>query len=340
MGRPPELPPLSVGVGAGISAPLRSPDLGLPAAEPNLRDLAIIIVSYNTALLLRQCLRALRASLARGSSIQADVVVVDNASTDGSPDLVRREFPEVSLIQLDENRGFAAANNLGIRQTNARYVWLLNPDTEPLADAPAALVHFMDEHPRAGGCGARLLNPDLTFQHSAFRFPNLAMSFVDFFPINHRLVNSRLNGRYPRAWYTRPFPIDHPLGADLLVRRDAVEQVGLLDEGYFMYCEEVDWCFRLKQAGWEIFYTPAAEVIHHGGASTRQVRGPMFVELHRSRDRFFRRHYGETFAWLAAQIVRLGLLRDKRRLRQAAARAELAADDLRDRLATLDAVLA
>lgn len=279
-------------------------------------DLLVVIVSFNTVVLLRNCLRALRRSLERGKdSLRTQVVVVDNASIDGSADVVRQEFTEFQLIALDENRGFAAANNLAMRDADARYVLLLNPDTEVLGNAPAALVRFMDEHPDAGACGGRLLNPDLTFQHSCFRFPTLPMSFLDFFPINHRLINSRLNGRYPRSWYDRPFLVDHPLGACLMVRRDAIQQVGVMDEGFFMYCEEVDWCYRIKQVGWKIYYTPDAEIIHHGGQSTRQSAGPMLVQLHRSRDRYFRKHYGSVYAAIARGIVRLGMADAARKAR-------------------------
>ncbi|HEY8885512.1 MAG TPA: glycosyltransferase family 2 protein, partial [Chloroflexota bacterium] len=312
-------------------------------------DLAVVIVSYNTAPLLRACLEALQAALRRGRvadstdpvatrALRSRVFVVDNASTDESAELVAREFPDVRLLALDENRGFAAANNLALKEANARYVWLLNPDTEVLGDAPAALVRFMDEHPEVGACGGRLLNPDLSFQHSAFSFPTLLMAFFDFFPLNHRVVNSRWNGRYPRKWYTRAFPIDHPLGADLLVRGKALARLGLLDEGFFMYCEEVDWCYRIKQAGWQIYYVPGAEVIHHVASSTRQVRGPMFAQLHQSRDRFFCKHYGGWFAWLAQQIVRFGLAVEAARLRRAAAAGRLSPSELARELAVLDKV--
>lgn len=297
-------------------------------------DLAVVVVSYNTAGLLRNCLRSLLASLANSAQgCSSRVIVVDNASNDGSAELVRQEFPDVSLLALAENQGFAAANNLAIREADARYVLLLNPDTEVLGDAPSALVRFMDTQPATGACGARLLNPDLTFQHSCFRFPSLPMSFLDFFPINHRLIASRLNGRYPRRWYNQPFSIDHPLGACLMVRDEAISQVGTLDEGFFMYCEEVDWCYRIKQAGWEIFYTPDAEVIHHGGQSTQQSAGPMLVQLHRSRDRFFRKHYGSLYAVAAQAIVRLGMVAAARRARQDAALGRIDRSTLDQRLA-------
>lgn len=293
-------------------------------------DLAIVVVSYNTRELLRACLSALRSSLDRACS---EVVVVDNASADGSADMVAAQFPWVRLLALTENRGFAAANNLAWREVDARYGLLLNSDTEVLGDAPSALVRFMDEHPRVGAAGGRLLNPDLTFQHSCFRFPTLPMSLLDFFPLNHRIAGSRLNGRYPRSWYARAFRVDHPLGACLIVRREVIERVGGLDEGFFMYCEEVDWCYRIQEAGWDIAYTPDAEVIHHVAASSRQQAGPMLIQLHRSRDRLFRQHYGAGFAWAARQIVRLGMLSLARRSRREAAMGRIDRAELDGRLA-------
>jgi N-acetylglucosaminyl-diphospho-decaprenol L-rhamnosyltransferase len=304
-------------------------------------DLVVVVVSYNTAGLLRTCLRSLRVSLDRTQErFRSHVVVVDNASSDGSADLVRQEFSDVDLLVLEENRGFAAANNLAIRDVDARYVLLLNPDTEVLGDAPVALVRFMDQNPAAGACGGRLLNPDLTFQHSCFHFPTLPMSLFDFFPLNHRIINSRLNGRYPRRWYSRPFPIDHPLGACMMVRREAIQQVGPMDEGFFMYCEEVDWCYRIKQAGWKIYYTPDAEIIHHGGQSTRQSAGPMLVQLHRSRDRFFRKHYGPVYAEFGRAIVRLGMVAATGRAYREAAAGLIDRPTLDRRLATYREVCA
>ncbi|MBI2941345.1 MAG: glycosyltransferase family 2 protein [Chloroflexi bacterium] len=270
-------------------------------------DLSVIIVSFNTRELLGDCLHSVAASLARTPEIRAETWVVDNASLDGSADLVREEFPWVHLTVSPVNVGFAAANNLAIRQSSGRYVLLLNSDTVVRGDALACLVRFLDEHPRAGAAGARLLNPDGSRQQSCFRFPTLWMSLLDFFPINHRLTNSRLNGRYPEHLHGQEFSIDHPLGACLLVRREVVEQVGLLDEGFFMYCEEIDWCLRIRRYGWDILYAPEPEIIHYGGQSTRQFRSRMFVELHRSRVRLFEKHYSPWFTWLHRQIVRLGV---------------------------------
>ncbi len=278
-------------------------------------DLAVVIVSYNTAPLLRCCLRSLQTSLARSPDVTAQVVVADNASRDESPSVVAREFPSVRLLQLGDNRGFGAANNLAVRETSSTYILFLNPDTEVLGDAPGALLRFMARRPDVGLAGARLLNPDLSFQHSCFRFPTLAMTFLDFFPIHHRIANGWINGRYPRRCYERPFRIDHPLGACMLVRRDVFDRVGGFDESFFMYSEEVDLCYRIAQAGWQIWYCPDAEIVHHQGASARQSPGPMLLELHRSRDRFYRRHRGELYAWLGRQIVRLGMAAATRRAR-------------------------
>ncbi len=295
-------------------------------------DLSVVVVSYNVRDLLRACLRSVRDSLALSPGLTAEVWVVDNASSDGSAAMVAREFPEVRLIARSVNPGFAEANNTAIRQSAGRHVLLLNPDTVVLRDALGQAVRFLDEHPSVGVVGARLLNPDGTRQHSCFRFPTLAMSFLDFFPINHRLVNSRLNGRYPSRADGRAYPIDHPLGAFFAVRREAIERVGLLDEGFYIYCEEIDWALRIRKAGWEAYYVPTAEAIHYGGQSTRQFRGRMLVELHRSRFRLFRKHYGSPYVWAARRIVHLGLAWEARRARRASARGDITTEELQERL--------
>lgn len=266
-------------------------------------DLSVIVVSYNTAALLERCLTSILAHAAAGM----EVLVVDNASSDVSATLVRERFPAVTLIANQRNVGFGAANNLALRRSSGRYVALVNPDCEVQGRSLAGLVRFMDDHPRAAVAGGRLRYPDGRFQHNAFRFPSLAQVILDFFPLHGWLTESRLNGRYPRAWDGRAFQIDHPLGAFCCVRRAAIETVGVFDEGFFMYAEEVDWCYRFKQAGWEVWHCPDAFAVHHGGRSTAQWAQAMFVELHRSRLRFYHKHYAPWFSavtrgvfWLAA----------------------------------------
>ncbi|MCL4535441.1 MAG: glycosyltransferase family 2 protein [Bacteroidetes bacterium] len=299
-------------------------------------DLSVVVVSYNTLALLRECLASATRSLAMplpdGRQLKGEVFVVDNASQDGSAEMVRAEFPQARLIANDANRGFAAANNQALAQARGRYYLLLNPDTLALDDALPRLVEFMDGCPSAGAAGGQLLNSDGSRQHSAFRFPNLWMSFFDFFPINHRLANSRLNGRYPRSCYQRPFQIDHPLGACLIVRREAAEQIGPLDEQFFMYCEEIDWCMRLKLAGWQVWYTPEARIVHHVAQSSRQFRGPMLVALHRSRYRLFAKHYSPGFQRWNRRIVRTGLRWQALRDWWAVARGRLSREEFGDRL--------
>jgi len=307
-------------------------------------DLAIVIVSWNVRGLLRACLTSVYESL-KGSNLRGEVWVVDNASTDGSAEMVRGRFPQARLMANEANVGFAAANNQALRAMGfpsaeshelPRYVLLLNPDTEVLGDALATMVRFLDENPQAGVAGAKLLYPDGRPQHSAFAFPTLAQAFLDFFPLHHRLLNSRLNGRYPRRLYERgePFPIDHPLGAALMARGEAIQEVGLLDERFFIYCEEIDWCMRMKKAGWGVYCVPrAAEVVHHEAKSTRQVRGEMFVALWRSRHLLFEKHYSHFYRWAVRRMVRLGLRAEKRRALAAYERGEINEAELESCLA-------
>jgi len=278
-------------------------------------DLSIVTVSYNVSALLSACLSSVYQGLAQ-TSLATEVWVIDNASCDDSAAMVRRDFPQAHLLTNQENKGFAAATNQGLRQSQGCYLLLLNPDTQVLDEALATLVAFMEAHPAAGAAGARLLHADGSFQHSAFRFPTLSQIFLDFFPLHHRLLDSPLNGRYPRRLYAAgdPFPIDHPLGAAMMVRRETMAQVGMLDERFFMYCEEIDWAMRIRRAGWEIHCVPQARIIHHVGRSTQQFRDQMFVALWRSRYLLFAKHYGPTFRRLARILVYLGLRRERARL--------------------------
>ncbi len=312
-------------------------------------DLAVVVVSWNVRELLGACLASVYQSLER-SNLAGEVWVVDNASTDGSAEMVRTEFPQARLIVNETNVGFAAANNQALREMGygigdrgyspipyplpPRYILLLNPDTVVVGDALATMVRFLDENPSVGVAGAKLVHPDGRLQHSAFAFPTLAQAFLDFFPLHHRLLESRLNGRYPRRLYERgePFPIDHPLGAALMARGEAIREVGLLDERFFIYCEEIDWCMRMKKAGWEVYCVPRAEIVHHVAQSTGQVRDRMFVALWRSRRLLFEKHYGPFYRWAVRHIVRLGLWAEMRRARAAHWRGEMNDDALASRL--------
>jgi len=326
-------------------------------------DLSIIIVSWNVKDLLQRCLESIlqhpltkplsenyerkhklkwmqnsvnrRREVSLPSGIQFEAFVVDNASLDGSAEMVRERFPQVHLIENEENLGFAAANNQAIRRSQGRYVLLLNPDTVVCHDALTKLIDFLEGNPEVAVAGPKLLHPDGQIQHSAFAFPTLPMAFLDFFPIHHRLINSPFNGRYPRRLYEggEPFPIDHPLGACLMARREAIEQVGLLDEGFFIYCEEIDWCMRAKKAGWQIYCVPQAEVVHYVAQSTQQARDEMFVQLWKSRYLLFAKHYSRFYQWAVRRIVRLGLWRERRKAQMAYRQGRISEEELKSRLA-------
>ncbi|UCC87232.1 MAG: glycosyltransferase family 2 protein [Anaerolineales bacterium] len=286
-------------------------------------DLIVIIVSYNTCDMLRACLASVYAGRA---SSDAQVWVVDNASSDGSPDMVRAEFPQTHLLALKRNLGFAGGNNAALRELGfgaasdlrPSLVLFLNPDTEVQEDALVQMANVLRTVEQAGVVGASLVYPEGRFQHSAFRFPTLWQIWFDFFPWPARFLDSSLNGRYPYALYRagRPFAVDHPLGAAMMTRAEVIRQVGFMDERFFMYAEEIDWCIRAKRSGWDIYCAPKAQIVHHAGGSTRQFRDEMFVALWRSRFRLFDKHYGLVFNQAARLLVRLGLRAEMRRARQ------------------------
>jgi N-acetylglucosaminyl-diphospho-decaprenol L-rhamnosyltransferase len=264
-----------------------------------MTDLGIVVVSWNVRELLAACLE----SVLQNTGHAPRIVVVDNASTDGSAELVRERFPQVELIVSERNLGFAGGNNAGIRYwgldapisnpQSPRYLLLLNPDTVVHGDALETMLRFMDATPRAGVCGARLIYGDGSFQHSAFGFPGLWQIMLDAPNVHGRLIESRLNGRYSRKLYAsgQPFEIDHPLGAAMMVRADAIRHVGLMDEDFYMYCEEIDWAWRIKEAGWKIYCVSQAEIVHYAGQSAKQIKPEMIVALWTSRLRLYHKHY-------------------------------------------------
>jgi GT2 family glycosyltransferase len=270
--------------------------------------LSIIIISWNTQKLLAQCLSSILNATQPATLAQLEVFVVDNASSDGSAEMVRARFPWVRLIQSPDNLGFAPANNVAIRQSRGRYVLLLNPDTEVLQGALETLLEFMETHPEVGAAGSRLLNVDGTLQPSCSPAPTLARELW-------RLLH--LDAFYPygsyrmQAWsITAPREVDNVQGACLIVRTRILEQIGPLDEDYFIYTEEVDLCYRIRRAGWRIFWVPSAQVIHYGGQSTQQVAAEMFLHLYRSKLLYFRKHHGAPAAYLYKLILFVtGLIR-------------------------------
>jgi GT2 family glycosyltransferase len=310
-------------------------------------DLSVVVVSWNVCDLLQGCLSSMvrlrspqvvqgstsptsgeRDSVEDGESLgpkppssgelKIEVIVVDNASTDGSPDMVRSEFPDVRLIANDRNCGFTAANNQGLAQSHGQYLLLLNPDTEVVGDALATMIGYMDAHPEVGALGPRLRYPDGSLQSSRRRFPSLGTALVESTVIQEWWTDNRLLRRYYMADTPDDAiqPVDWVVGACLLARRQVYEQVGGLDEGFFMYSEELDWCRRIKDAGWEVVYLPTATVIHHEGKSSEQVVPARHIYFQSSKVRYYCKHHGafqaEVLRWFLMatyvfQWVREGL---------------------------------
>lgn len=248
--------------------------------------LSIVIVTWNVRELLFACLTSLRQNVQTSRWSNVETLVVDNASTDGSADMVAAEFPEARLIRNAANVGFAAGNNIGIAASTGRYVLLLNSDTLVPPGTLDALVAFMDAHPQAGACSPRLLRRDGTPQPYAFgKDPTLGY-------LLRRGLN-RLSIRRPlHDWsVAEPIRVDWVSGACLLARRTTIEQVGGLDEAMFMYFEDNDWCRRMRLAGWHVYYVPTAAITHVGGAGLKQnprARAAYYESL----VYFYRKHYG------------------------------------------------
>jgi len=239
---------------------------------------SIIIINWNTCDILSDCLVSVYEQT---QSISFEVIVIDNASTDGSTEMVKKEFPQVILIQNKENKGFAAANNQGIAQAKGRYILLLNSDTIILDNAIEKSVRFADAHPEAAVVGCRVLNTDRTLQPTCFMSPSILNLLLSSSYLYKCFPQSRFFGRERMTWWGRDTirEVDVVTGCFMLVRREAVEQVGMMDEQFFMYGEETDWCYRMKQAGWRIMFAPEGEIIHLGGASSSKMKPEMVLQL-------------------------------------------------------------
>jgi GT2 family glycosyltransferase len=223
------------------------------------------------------------------------VIVVDNASSDGSAALMKKEFPQVNLIENTENRGFATANNQGIAITKGRYVLLLNSDTVVLNDAITRTIAFANAHPRVAVVGCRVLNPDGTLQQTCFMFPSILNMLLSSSYLYKLFPRNRFFGRERMTWWDRrdTREVDVVTGCFMLVRREAIEQVGMMDEWFFMYGEETDWCYRFKKAGWKIIYAPVGQIIHLGGASSSRVAAMMTLQLRGAILQFMAKHYSK-----------------------------------------------
>jgi GT2 family glycosyltransferase len=278
-------------------------------AQPDARelDLSICIVNWNTRDLLRACLRSLEATI---TGHACERIVVDNASSDGSAAMVAAEFPRVHLIANRANLGYAAANNQAFRAARGRYLLTLNPDTVALPDTLDYMLRYMDAHPEVGVTTARLVYPDGSPQNSCLAFPSLLTEFADLSGLQRKYPRSPRWGRYIMAgWaHDETREVDQPMGTCLLARREVLEAVGGLDERFPLYFNDVDWCYRIKRAGWKIMFLAEPRLIHHRRAAGDKLGPRRIVEHFRGKRRYFRKHYalpGFIADWLL-NVVFLG----------------------------------
>jgi GT2 family glycosyltransferase len=265
---------------------------------------SVIIVNWNTRDILRDCLRSVYEQT-RGISFE--VIVIDNASSDGSVAMVKAEFPQVVLIENRDNRGFAAANNQGMAIARGRYCLLLNSDTVVLDGAIQKTIAFADQHPKAAVVGCRVLNRDLTLQPTCFMFPSVLNMFLSMSYLYKAFPRSRFFGReFMTGWNRNDIrSVETVTGCFMLVRREAIEPVGVMDEGFFMYAEETDWCRRFQQAGWVNLFYPDAHIIHLGGQSTQQIKPQMTLQLRAGILQYIRKHDGGIRYFLACILTSL-----------------------------------
>lgn len=270
-------------------------------------DVSIIILNYNTKQLT---LSAIESVYRSETGYRYEIILVDNASTDGTVEAVRKNYPEVRTIVSPTNVGFSRGNNTGIRQACGRYILLLNSDTIMQPDTLEIMVRFMDEHPNVGASGCKIILPDGQLDKACKRgFPTpsasfyYAFGFSKWFPNNPRFTQYQLS----HLDSDQDYPVDSLVGAFMLVRREAIDQVGLLDEDFFMYGEDIDWCFRIKQAGRQIYYYPYTHIIHYKGASSSRKPFKIVYEFHRAMFLFHQKHYKQKYNFFINALVYTGI---------------------------------
>ncbi len=275
--------------------------------------LSIIIASFNTKDLLRQCL--LSVYRFKKASDTWEVIVVDNASTDGTQEMIRKEFDKVHLLVQPVNVGFAAAINIGIRQSHKRYILLLNSDTEMKKDTITSSLRFLEERQEVGVVTCKLVLADGSMDPACHRgFPTPWAAFCYFSGLERFFPKSYLFAQYHQGFkdMTTPHEIDSPSGAFFMVRRTVIDSVGLLDEAFYMYGEDLDWSYRMKQAGWKIYYYPAVSVLHRKKQSGRDSDDPSLrrkteTYFYDTMKLFYKKHYQHRYGWLVANLVQLGI---------------------------------
>lgn len=270
-------------------------------------DLSVILVNYNVKSYLSQALESIQKAL---ESIPSEIIVVDNASTDGSVSMLQKRFPSVRLIQNQDNVGFATANNQAIQIASGRILCLINPDTLVREDTFQSALHYLDQHPEAGMVGGKVLNADGTLQLACRRsFPTPWVAFTKVSGLSRLFPGSRLFGRYNLTYLDpdREAEVEAISGSFMIVRKEAIDHAGLLDETFFMYGEDLDWCYRIHQAGWKIVYLPQTQIVHYKGRSAREASFDSLKLFYSAMVIFVRKHFGRGASLLPSWLLMLGI---------------------------------
>jgi len=266
-------------------------------------DVSVLIVNWNTRDVVYDCLASIYEQT---HGICFEVILVDNASSDGSVDMIKQEYPCVTLIENKENQGFASANNQAMEIARGRYVLLLNPDTIVLDGAIQKTVTYADNEPDIGVLGCQVWLNDKEIQKTCFAFPTISGLVVQKLGLRRLFPRSRTFGWIDYGWWDRTTSMDVDVvsGMFMLVRREVIDQAGIMDDAYFVYAEETDWCYRIKKANWRCVFSPVARIIHldGGNKSTDLVRVKMFVQMQKSLLIFYRKHLG-LFSWILAKTI-------------------------------------
>jgi GT2 family glycosyltransferase len=271
-------------------------------------DVSIIIVNYNTCKLTIQAIQSIYQSKTK---YNYEIFVVDNASSDHSVEEISNQFPNVKMIANKENVGFSKANNQAIHQSSGKYVLLLNSDTVVKEDTLEVMIDFMNREPKVGASGCKVVLPDGSLDKACRRgFPTPSASFYYMSGLAKRYPKNARFNQYHQSHLdeNKDYPIDCLVGAFMLVRKEAIDQVGLLDETFFMYGEDIDWCYRIKEAGWEIYYYPHTSIIHYKGGSTNKKKPTKIIyEFYRAMHVFHRKHYQKKYFFGINVIIYLGI---------------------------------
>jgi GT2 family glycosyltransferase len=284
-------------------------------------EISVVIVTWNCRQMLKDCLQSLRDQLPAKSG---EIIVVDNASSDGTADLVRREFPEVKLFENHSNLGFAKGNNVGLQASRGKYVCLINPDVVVAGNCLSSMIDYMDRRPGIGMLGPQIIGLDGLVQRSCMREPTLWNQFCRALALDTLVKRSHLFGGYLMHDFSHSETRDVEIinGCFWMVRQEALQQVGLLDSNFWMYGEDLDWCRRFRTAGWRVVFFPAAQAVHCGGGSSRNAPLSCYIQMQRSDLRYWRKYHGllSTFCYLAllychhlSRSVALGFLYIARR---------------------------